>query len=185
MQLVFVVRCVSNSQLTWVATTVQSRTGETWDWREVSNTELQSLNCLYHWDRTTPETHRCRRNFCLPLSFHFLAPGMKEDISNYGRWRGWEFELQGLAWKIEVLVPSPGFSGKHIDGKCVRCCRNDDSRWVHSEVWIAELLKLLEYTIVNYSSSYNTAVPHSKRLWISKCSFVLVCPLYEGVLISP
>jgi len=103
--------CVSNSHITWVTSTVPSRAGETWGWREVSNPRLQSLNCLYHWGRTTPDTHCCRRNFCFSLSFHFLTLGMKEDISNYGRWRGWEMELRGLAWKLEVLVPSPGFSG--------------------------------------------------------------------------
>jgi len=153
---IFIVCCVSNSNLTSVTSTVPSRTGETWDRREVSNTELQSLNCLYRWGRTTPETHGYRRNFCVALSFHFLAPGLKEDISNYGRWRGRGIELQGLAWKMEVLVPSPGFSGGHIDGQGFRCCRNADGRWVHGEACIAERLKLLEYTVISFWSIYNT-----------------------------
>jgi hypothetical protein len=140
---------------------VKPETGE-----KCLNTELQSLNCLYRRGWTTHETHCYRHSFCLSLSFHFLAPGLKEDISNYGRWRVWEIELQVLAWKMEVLVSSPGFSGKHIDGQCVRPCRNADGRWVHSEVCIAELLKLLEHKLVSAWSIYNTFSFHSATVHI-------------------
>jgi hypothetical protein len=145
---------------------------ETEIWEKVPNIELHNLNCLYLRGGTTPETQCCGHNLYLSLPFYFLAPGMKEDISNYGRWRGWEVELQGLAWKMEVRVPSPGFNGKYT-----RCCRKAGSRWIHSEVCIADVLKLLKYKIGSSLCSYSTTRSHSKRPWIVKCLFVCFRPL--------